>query len=48
MPFYDPERSLIFLAGKGDTNIKYLEFNTETSALTFSKFSSKRWHFAQI
>lgn len=41
MPFFDASTNLLFLAGKGDGNIRYYEFNAETNDLfSISEFQS--------
>ncbi|KAL7980252.1 hypothetical protein Chor_001520 [Crotalus horridus] len=34
-PFYDPDTHMLYLAGKGDGNIRYYEINTEKPYLTY-------------
>lgn len=41
MPFYDPDTNLMFLAGKGDGNIRYLEITNEEPYIhSLSEFRS--------
>jgi coronin-1B/1C/6 len=40
MPFYDPDTCLLYLAGKGDANIRYYEISAGAEFLPVSEFKS--------
>jgi hypothetical protein len=41
LPFYDPDTGVVFLAGKGDSNIKYYEIDPDTMARGVHIFTNK-------